>query len=27
MPSGLYFVLKYFPFTFTIHLARSDTRL
>jgi len=27
MPASLYFVLKYFSFTFTIHLAYSDTRL
>ena len=26
-PVGLYFVLKYFSFTFTTHLAYSDTRL
>jgi hypothetical protein len=27
MPPGLYFVLKYFSFTLTTHLAHSDTRL
>jgi hypothetical protein len=27
MPAGLYFVLKYFSFTFTTHLAYNDTRL
>jgi hypothetical protein len=27
MPAGLYFVLKYFLFTFLIHLAYSDTWL
>jgi len=27
MSAGLYFVLKYFTFTFDMHLAQSDTRL
>jgi hypothetical protein len=27
MPEGLYFVSKYFPFTFAIHVAHSDIRL
>jgi hypothetical protein len=27
MPTGLYFVLKYFSFTFTIHLTYSITYL
>jgi len=26
MPAGLYFVLKYFSFTFTLHLTYSDIR-
>jgi len=27
MPAGLYFVLTYFSFTFSIHLAYRDNRL